>query len=440
MREVQVRFDADNLTTHGGYMLLESFFREIDLRKTLARHIRQAKRSNGFTCPEMASYLIDSKLLGYRRVYHVEVLRRDPLLEESYGIEGLPSDKTVREYLKSYGEHENENLSRCSQYLVDSLVRRTVRLSRRGGRLGVTVDFDSSTMTVYGKQEGADRGRSFRKKDKPGFQPKFAFIGEHGVMVNQRLYPQSYNLPSEFGDFQEETLGRLPRYCYVKGVRSDGALYSEERVEGFEKRKWRYGITATRTGDLRGRILQIPEDAWVEGVDEKGRPYSITEITYRPKTWAKARRYIVSRRLKPDAEKQAYLWPGEDYKYFAYVTNHKGKLYEAFKWCMARCTVENAIKEGKIGFDMDALPCGEFEANQAYLTHVQIAYNLSLFFKMLSLPEGAQGWTIETVRRRLLIIPGILRRSKEGLVLHLPRWWPYAQLFKRAKGRWRKAS
>jgi hypothetical protein len=71
---------------------------------------------------------------------------------------------------------------------------------------------------------------------------------------------------------------------------------------------------------------------------------------------------------------------------------------------------------------------------------VQIAYNLSLFFKMLSLPEGAQGWTIETVRRRLLIIPGILRRSKEGLVLHLPRWWPYAQLFKRAKGRWRKAS
>jgi hypothetical protein len=434
-----VRFDADNLTAHGGYVLLESFFRDIDLRRTFARHIRQEKRSNGFTSSEVCSYLIDSKLLGYRRVYHVEVLRNDPLLEESYGIEGLPSDKTVREYLKRFEEQGNGNLRRCSQHLVNSQLRGAVRLSRKGGRIGVTLDFDSTGMTVYGKQQKADRGRSFRKKDKPGFQPKFAFIGEYDVMVNQRLYPQSYNLGSEFADFEEETMESLPRYCYVKGVRSDGALYSEGRIEEFEKRKWRYGITAKRTENLRGRMLEIPEDAWVEGVDEKGRPYSITEIRYRPKTWKCARRYIVSRRLKPDESKQSYLWPGEKYKYFAYVTNRPGELYEAFKWIMGRCTIENAIKESKIGFDVEALPCGEFEANEAYLTHVQIAYNLSAFFKMNCLPEIARSWTIETIRRRLLLIPGRIERRCGRLVLHLPRSWAYAEVFKRTKGRWKRA-
>ena len=89
----------------------------------------------------------------------------------------------------------------------------------------VILDYDSTTFTVYGKQEEADRGRSFRKKDKPGYQPRFAFIGGLGIAVHQELLPQSNNLNKDFLSFHQEAIERLPKTANVWAVRGDGALY-----------------------------------------------------------------------------------------------------------------------------------------------------------------------------------------------------------------------
>jgi hypothetical protein len=299
----------------------------------------------------------------------------------------------------------------------------------------VILDYDSSTITVYGRQEGADRGRCFRKKDKPGFQPKFAFIGGLGVMVHQRLEPQSKNLNSGFESFHEETVAKLPRGAWVRGIRGDGALFDLKLVRAFEQRGYVYGISAPRNAPLCEAIAGLKERDWEEGVDERGRPYSIARLHHCPPTWdGKPRTFVISRRLKRDT-KQGRLIEGEQYKYFAYVTNFQGPLFSQYSFCVERCSLESYIKEAKGDFDWQFLPCAELTANKAYLLHVQIAYNLAIFFKLLAAPNGVNRWTVETLRARILCICGNLRRRAGRWILSLPTWWPYRTVFAQLLGR-----
>ena len=196
----------------------------------------------GFTAPELARFLVDAKILGAERLMHVETMRLDPLICKLSGIDGLPGGKTLGVFLKQHEPQHLQGLDNLNIDLNQKLWKKRRRLLSKTDRRQmdrIILDYDSSTFTVYGKQEGADRGRCFRKKEKPGFQPRFAFIGGLGITIHQELLPQSHNLNKDFLRFHEETLMRLPKGAKPWAVRGDGALYSQELVEYFELKNLR---------------------------------------------------------------------------------------------------------------------------------------------------------------------------------------------------------
>ena len=156
-----------------------------------------------------------------------------------------------------------------------------------------------------------------------------------------------------------------------------------------------------------------------------GHPYSIARIEYQPKTWKKARTFIVSRRLRPNPTGQLYLIEQEKYKYFAYVTNYQGTPLEQFRFSVERCTLEANIKEYKGDFNYDFLPCKELHANKAYVGYVALARNLSIFFRLWSAPQTVNRWTLGTFQERILRVCGNLKRVGGRWILSLPTWWPY---------------
>ena len=200
-----------------------------------------------------------------------------------------------------------------------------------------------------------------------------------------------------------------------------------------EERGLTYAISARRTPHLRQAIHEIEESAWEEGVDEDGHCYSIARLRYCPKTWEeqgeKERTYVISRRLKKDAAQERLPF-GDKYRYFAYVTNYRAPLLTQFQFATERCSLENFIKESKGSFQYNFLPCKERNANEAYLTFVQLAYNLSILFKLRTAPAGVNRWTMKTVRERVLCICGNLRRRGTHWLLSLPTWWPYQTVFR----------
>lgn len=426
--EIEIRFNNRTATQFGGYSLFASFLERFSLKAAIARFIKMCRGPLGFTAPEISLFLIVAKVLGAARLMHVETMRRDPMLTLMFGIEGLPSGKTIGKYLKSFTEGHLGGLAELTKRVFHQCWK-----SHYHGKAKpeIILDYDSTTLTTYGRQEGADRGRSFRKKDKPGFQPKFAFVGGLGVMVHQRLEPQSHNLNQDFISFHEETVRKLPKRAKIRGIRGDGALYSFKMVAYCEKRKYLYAFTAQRTPGLQRALLDIPDDAWEEGLDDYGRPYSIARIRYCPKSWDQnLRTYIVSRRLKDDPH-QGRLFKGEEYKYFAYITNYRGPLLSQYQFCVERCSLENFVKEAKGGFSADFLPCKEENANKAYLAHVQLAFNLAIFFKWDVAPPGVNRWTVATLRSRILCICGNIRQNKNTYTLSLPTWWPYQTEFRK---------
>jgi len=426
--QIEVRFSNTTATAFGGYPLWSAFLGRADLDAAFARHIKMNRGANAFTAPELSRFFIDSRILGAQRLMHVDAMRCDPMLTLSMGIDCLPSDETLGRYFKQYDAGNLASLDTMNVRLNNTQWKQ----ARRRGHKAITdgkviLDYDSSVMTVYGKQEGADRGRSFRKKDNPGFQPKFAFIGGLGLMVNQQLYPQSTNLPKDFETFHRQTLAKLPKTAKVWAIRGDGALYSEARIEWLERR-YTYAISAALTPHLQRAIAWIEEGQWEKHIDQEGRPCWITRIQYRPATWSRARTYVISRRLR-DLKGQGVLWDCEKYKYFAYVTNYRRPLFEQWSFCVERCSLEGYIKEGKSGLRYDALPCEELTANRAYLGHVQMAYNLAIWWKLSDAPAGVNRWTMATVRQRLLTICGNLRRAMGRWILSLPVWWPWQTVY-----------
>jgi len=429
---LDIRFTNNSTTQFGGYPLWDMFCQRIALNQRLARHVRMQRGPWAFTAPELARFLIDAKALGIERLMHVDTLRLDPLLCQSAGIDGLPSGKTLGKFLKQHQDRHLVGLDRLNTCLNNELWKKMRRNGSKTGRKAmdrVTLDYDSTTFTVYGKQQAADRGRSFRKKDKPGFQPRFAFIGGLGIAVHQELLPQSNNLNHDFLRFHQEAVERLPKTAKVWAVRGDGALYSQERIEYFEKKKMIYAISADVNGPLRQTIERIPEKAWEEGQDEYGRIYSVTRIHYKPKTWKKKRTFVISRRLRAYPSKQLSLFESDTYKYFAYVTNYRTTTFGQFKFGVERCSLESFIKENKKDFHYDLLPAAEFHANQAYVSYVTLARNLSIFFRLLTAPPTVNRWTFKMFQDRILRICGNLRRQGEGQILSLSQWWPYRTIF-----------
>jgi len=123
--------------------------------------------------------------------------------------------------------------------------------------------------------------------------------------------------------------------------------------------------------------------------------------------------------------KQEVFWEGQKYKYFAYITNYRSRVVDQYTFSVERCSLENFIKESKHGFHYDFLPCQEETANRAYLGHVQLAYNLAIFWKLLVMPRGINRWTIQTLRDRILCIAGRVYREGKRWVVSLAEWWPY---------------
>ena len=425
----EIRFTNTTATQIGGYPLWHKFCHDLGLNQRLARHIRMERGPLAFTAPEISRFLIDAKVLDTERLMHVETLRLDPLLCNSAGIDGLPSNVTIGRFLKRHSDHHIRGIDNLRLALTDQLWKRLRRSRSKKDRKKldrIILDYDSSTFTVYGKQEGADRGWCFRKKEKPGFQPRFGFIGGLGITVHQELLPQSHNLNKDFLRFHKETVARLPKRAKVWAVRGDGALYSEENIKYFESKKLVYAISASMNAALRSVVCAIPESAWVETKGDDGHPVSVARIKYRPKTWkGKPRTFIISRRLRPNPNGQGYLFESEKYKYFAYVTNYRGEIVDQYRFSVERCTLEANIKEYKADFDYDFLPCKELHANKAYVAYVALSRNLSIFFRLFMAPPTVNRWMMHTFHARILRVCGNIRRHGGRWIVSLPTWWPY---------------
>jgi hypothetical protein len=99
---------------------------------------------------------------------------------------------------------------------------------------------------------------------------------------------------------------------------------------------------------------------------------------------------------------------------------------------------ENRIKELKIGFGMERMPCGQFEANAVFFRIGVLAYNVGRLFALKALDASWHRHQVQTLRWKLYETAGKIvfrgrsiglkvRRQVRGLFAEIrARSWQFA--------------
>ena len=94
-----------------------------------------------------------------------------------------------------------------------------------------------------------------------------------------------------------------------------------------------------------------------------------------------------------------------------------------------RKTMENFIKESKLGFHMDTMSSHSMTVNSNKLQISALAYNLFNWFKRLVLPASMRKLQIDTIRLKLIKIATRVIRSARYITFKLCSSCPYKKEF-----------
>ena len=149
---------------------------------------------------------------------------------------------------------------------------------------------------------------------------------------------------------------------------------------------------------------------------------------WQPTSWKQERRFIVRR--DPAETGEQLTLEGQEWHYWALVTNDSERSADELEhWHRAKANLENQIKEAKLGFGLDNLPCKNFHANWAYLLVTLLAFNLLAWLKLLALPEPERTSYAKRLRFRFIAVAGTVGRSGRRLVLRLSAGYPLLREF-----------
>lgn len=413
-RDISVSFSADSLTHFGGLFLLQRFAQQLGLRTLLAHRLQFPQRNNRYATSESVLAWLYPIILGLGRIETSRLLRHNGVFQYVTGLPTYPDPQTLRRFLIRFGQAGLERFLR----LHDEL-----RLKLLGPRSSLTLDLDTSVLTVYGRQENAEIGYNPKKRGRPAYLPLLGIEAETGDCWEASYHPGNAHPSMIFRPLLERAFAKFPDEVREVRVRADSAFYDHEIIEFLEARRAFYAIVARLTQRLKEKIIGLRYRKVSRGV-------FAADFRYHPRGWPGPRRFVAIRRPVPEEPSyQLTLWTFRNYTYQAIVTNLELLPLNLWRFYNGRACAELVIREMKEAYALGKIPTGTWDANVAYFQLVVFAYNLLNWFKRLCLPPEWQRLTLQTLRQRLLLIPAELVRPQGRAVLKMPHSYPHKEAF-----------
>jgi hypothetical protein len=344
---------------------------------------------------------------GGRTLEDVRVIRNDAALCELMGMEEIPSADAVGDWLRRQGKGRGLSGLGVVRQLI---IRRTLK---RDTITDYTLDIDA-TQIVSEKEEA-----KVTYKGERGYMPIVGHLAENGLIIGDEFRegndaPGARNL-----EFINYCAGQMPGGKRIAALRADSAAYQANIInwcEEDENKPVLFAIGADLDAGVKAAILLIPSEDW--------SPYQdgyIAETVHSMNRTKKAFRLIVIRRPV-----QMDLLTGKEKmseRYAVIASNRMESAQEIVAWYNRRGdSSENRIKDLKIGFGMERMPCGDFAANAMFFRLGTIAYNLFVLFKVAALSNDWRKMQVQTLRWRLYNVAGKVVRHGRMLMLKVSAW------------------
>ena len=234
-----------------------------------------------------------------------------------------------------------------------------------------------------------------------------AGMPEAGVVIHDEWREGNIAPATDYLGFIQACEAHLPKGHRIAHVRLDSAGYQAGIFNYCEETGKTFAIGARLDAPTQKAIADIPESSWTHYAD-----CAIAETLHSMNETRKAFRLIVVKH-----KRQIELFDDKP-NYHGIASNRVESTAGTLIWYRQRGEVsENGIKELKIGFGMERMPCGQFKANAAFFRIGIIAHNLFVLFKHCALGAHWQRHKVGTVRWRLFHLPGKVVRHAGTWVL-----------------------
>jgi hypothetical protein len=409
--EFDIAFTNKEITPWGGMVFLKQFLDKIGFREQVCKcsSLPIQGSNRGHDVSSLLEAFIASVWCGANRFLHTELTRNDAALRDIFGWKSVPGQDAYKRYFNKFTQATNADVS---QHFY-SWIMSNINFNH------FTLDFDSSVITRYGKQQGAKKGYNPNKRGRLSHHPLIAFVNDVRLVANMWLRSGNSSSANNFLSFLEDTLSK----CGDKKVgliRLDSGFFQQDILNYLEEKRLNYIVAAKFNQPIQRFIHN--QKGWLrldDGIE-------ICEQKYTASSWEKPRRMVIVRQKikeRPQAAGRTLsLFPDDEihrnYRYSAYFTSIELSCAEVWRLYRGRGDAENRIKELKYDFGFDSFNLKDFYATEAALTFVMMAYNLMSIFRMFVLQEKTQR-TLTSLRYRVFAIGAYFTKIKGRLILNI---------------------
>jgi hypothetical protein len=379
----------------------------LHLRHFLAEQMRYPRRNRDYSISQMVLALVYPIVLGLDRIETASLLRSDRTFQYLTGLQSFPDPQTLRRFLLNAPAHLQEQLHRAN----DRLLQRFIHIPEHRSRL--IFDLDSTVLTVFGHQEGAEVGYNPRYRGKRSYDPLLCLEASSSFLWDVEL--RGGDAGTWAGSEQ------LLACCFLSSpsdirefrARADAGFGYGPVLDMLEARPTaQYAVVARMSPSLKRELGGLR-------YEPMNPHWEVAEFEHRPQGWSHARRCIVARKLIKETDPEPTLFVMKHYAYRAWHTNLPLTPSGVWHFYDGRAGMERRIREVREDYAARKIPTHAFAANALYLEVIRLAYNLVTAFQRTCLPEDWQSLTLSKLRHRLLWLPGELTRPQNRPILRL---------------------
>jgi hypothetical protein len=372
----------DLITSHAGLALFGEFAVGLGILEAVNRYLPGPGSGAGYKNSEYVFPLTMMLNGGGRSLEDLREIRNDEGLREILPLQSIPSSDAMGDWLRRTGNNGGlAGLGKVNRRFLK-------RGLKRDGLKGYTLDIDAT---------GIEAEKALAKmtyKGYQGYMPMVGHLAENGLILGDEFREGNESPGSRNFEFIKYCERQLPRGKSIKAFRADSASYQAKVINHCQDKGIKFAIGADLDKAVVKEIQNIKEGDWT--------PYQnghIAETVHSMNKTEEAFRLIVIRRPY-----QGRLFGEEELteKYTVIASNREESAEEVVKWYNQRgeCS-ENRIKDLKIGFGMERMPCGQFEANAVFFRIGVLSYNIGRLFLLKTLDESWHRHQVQTLRWKL---------------------------------------
>jgi hypothetical protein len=415
-KKIKIQSTTKGLSAQAGMIPVVHFLKKHQLYKKLNQLLGLERACNAKWQLSDAVYLTTTATIaGARALSSVKTIWADSVLREIDGWESIPDDTTLSRVFKQCTNSEIEalqglNHSQRHKIWNQLFLHNKASLKRRKSHW---VDIDSTVKTVYGKQEGAEKGFNTHKKGAYSYHPLLAFSAHtkeiiQGCLRNGSIYSSTGSV--EFIQQLQKSFGNLRMI-----LRGDSAFFDNKLINTLEKRGDGYLFKVK----LRNLNTLLEKQTWRCVRNQAG--WEQCQFEYACGSWEKSRQFVAVRKeLPPKESAQLSFCDSTEYDYFCYVSSESMSPWKMHKTYGQRATCETWIEESKNQMALAHIKTNSFNANAVIFQCAVLAYNFIRWMAALSMNKKLRSWEPQTVRCFLIRVAGKLVHGSRQLLLNTP--------------------